>query len=134
ELHRSRRALGRTPKYAWSAGEVHWQTRREEHQHHHGLRDRRRGFQEDYCGSRRFRFRQGSRHSIAICRCEMGRVLCFNYLQNVPIVVARKSCSSTAARLRVKYALPSCEVKESRCTKLTRSSERDFSGNPMSTI
>src|SRR6266853_3600517 len=63
-LHQSRRALCRTPKYAWSAGEVHWQTRREEHQHHHGLRDRRRGFQEDYCGSRRFRFRQGSWHPV----------------------------------------------------------------------
>jgi len=133
-LHRSRRALGRTPEHSWSTREVRPQTRREEHQHHHGLRDRRRGFQEDYCGSRCFRFRQGSRHSIAICRCEMRRVLCFNYLQNVPIFVARKSCSSTAARQPAGCELPSYEVAQLRYMKPTNSLQQAFCGNPMSTI
>jgi hypothetical protein len=50
------------------------------------------------------------------------------------LLPTKKFSLSTAARLRAKPALPSCEVTESRCMKSTTSRQHDFSGNLMSTI
>src|SRR5438105_4655110 len=53
---------------------------------------------------------------------------------NLRFSTTKKFFSSTAARLRAKCALPSCEVAQLRYMKPRNSLQRDFSGNPMSTI
>src|SRR5712692_29993 len=69
-------------------------------------------------------------------RARFGSVVCTAHRHCVAarLLPTRKFSSSTAAKQLARCAPPSCELTQLRCMKLKRSPQRDFCGDPMSTI